>query len=112
MIAILPIASYTSVGFPWIQFAYRSKATPFGRLVEQFCCTVHSHLASFNMVPMRFGALRGRSPSNGANWERQAKPRVRGKSGLVETGLTGLTGPAGTVLINSYCKQQNLGGDP
>jgi len=89
MNAILPIASYT-VAFPWIQFAYRSKATPFGRLAEQFCCTVHSHLASFNMVPMCFGALRGRPPSNGANWERQAKPRVRGKSGPVETGLTGL----------------------
>ena len=112
MMAILPIVSYTNVGFPWIQFAYQLKATPFGRLAEQFSCTVHSHLASFNMVPMHFGALRGHPPSNGANWECQAKPRVRAKSGPVETGLTGLTGPVGMAPINSYCKQQNIGGGP
>jgi len=58
--------------------AYRSKATPFagetcettgnrkkgklleGRLAEQFCRTVRSHLSSFNMIPVCFGALRGR----------------------------------------------------
>jgi len=61
MNTILPIASYTTgIGFP-IQFAYRPKATPFaveaceanrslvrtleGRLAEQFCHTVRSHLA-------------------------------------------------------------------
>ena len=59
MNAILPLASYT-IAFPWIQFAYWSKATPLGGLAEQFCGTVHGHLASFNMVSMHFGALRGR----------------------------------------------------
>ena len=94
MNAILPIASYnTGVGFP-IRFAYRPKATPFageacetnhslvgtescwkepqGRLAQQFCHTVRSHLTSFNMVSMCFGALHGRPPSNGANCQCQA----------------------------------------
>ena len=79
---ILPIALYTNgVGFP-IQFAYRPKATPFAgeacetnrslvrmescwkTIAEQFCCTVCSHLARFNIVPMCFGALRGRPHRN------------------------------------------------
>ena len=93
MNTILPIASYSNgVCFP-IRFAYQPKATPFagkacehnhkngklleGRLAEQFCRTVRSHLASFNVVPNFFGALRGRPPSNNANWQRleaQGKP--------------------------------------
>ena len=65
-----------------------------GRLAEQFCRTVRSHLASFNMAPMTmcFGALRGRPPSNRAII---GNARQAGKSGPVETGLTG---PAATAL--------------
>ena len=47
-----------------------------------------SHLASFNMLPLGLGALHGPPPSNGTNWHvKQATGE--GKSGLVETGLTG-----------------------
>ena len=35
-----------------------------GRLVEEFCRTVRSHLSSFSMVPMCFGALHGRPPGS------------------------------------------------
>ena len=56
------------------------------------------------MVPMCFGALRGRPPSNGANWNRQASHE--GKSGPVETGLTG---PAATAL-QDFGKQQGVVG--
>ena len=92
MNVILTIASYsTGVGFS-LQFAYRPKAAPFAgeacarlivpyknaksleeRLAEQLCRTVRSHLVSFNVVPMCFGALRGRPPSKNANWQRQAR---------------------------------------
>ena len=68
------------------------------RLAEQFCRTVRSHLASFNKVLMCFGVLRGRPPSKGANWQCQANAQAmsEGKSGPVETGLTG---PAATALL-------------
>ena len=39
---------------------------------EEFFCTVHSHLASFNMLPTCLGALCGHLPSSGANWQHQA----------------------------------------
>jgi len=35
---------------------------------EQFSCTIHNLLASFNMSPMCLGALCGHLLSNGANW--------------------------------------------
>ena len=70
-------------------FAFKSGKLLEGRPTEQFCCTVRSHLASFNTVPMCFGALCGRPLSNGANWQRQASHEW-GKRWTVETGLTGL----------------------
>ena len=55
------------------------------------------------MSPTCLGALHGRLPSNGANWQCQAmvlignakQATVEGKSGPVETRLTG---PAATAL--------------
>ena len=91
MNGILPIVSYTTGGGFLIRFAYRPKATPLASeacetnpsLVRTESCwkedsrnssvaLFHSHLTSFNMVPMCFGALRGRPPSNGTNWQQQA----------------------------------------
>ena len=60
--------------------------------MQQFCHTVRSHLASFNMVPVCFGALRGRPPSNG----NASQATSEGKSGPVETRLTG---PVATALL-------------
>ena len=87
MNATLPIGSYTNgVGFP-ILFAFFISQKPHpsqmkpnckngksleGRLAEQFCHTVRSHLTSFNMIPLCFGALRERPPSSGTNWQCQA----------------------------------------
>jgi len=109
MNAILPIASYTTgVGFP-IQFAYRSKAAPF---TGEACETNHSFVRtescwkkdSRNSSVALIAAI-----SQGSTWYLCAsgsclgvhwamaligKPRV-GKSGPIETGLTG---PAVTAL--------------
>lgn len=51
-----------------------------GKLAEQFCRTIHSHPASFNVIPiyMCFGALRGRLSSNNANWQRLASHECGG----------------------------------
>ena len=79
-----------------------------GRLAEQFCRTVHSHLASFNMVQaMCFGALRGRPPSNGAIIVNAWQATSEGKSGPVGTGLTG---PAATALhpVSNYTSKRAL----
>ena len=90
MNAILPIALYTNgVGFrsssligrkphpsqvklARLAIVHLQERKVVGRLAEQFCRTVRSHLASFNMVPVCFGALHGRPPCNGANWQCQA----------------------------------------
>ena len=62
--------------------------------MEQFCYTVRSHLASFNMVPMCFGRYVGvRQAMALIGNARQATSE--GKSGPVETGLTR---PAATAL--------------
>ena len=90
MNAILPIALYTNgVGFrsssligrkphpsqvklARLAIVHLQERKVVGRLAEQFCRTVRSYLASFNMVPVCFGALHGRPPCNGANWQCQA----------------------------------------
>ena len=51
------------------------------------------------MVPMCFGALRGRPPGNRAIIGNAREATSEGKSGPVETGLTG---PAATAQIMLY----------
>ena len=85
----LPFALHTGVGF---SDPYRSKATPFPgeaceinqsftskngkllgeKLAKQLCRTAHSPHASFNLVPVCLGTLRGGPLNNGSNWRRQA----------------------------------------
>ena len=55
--------------------------------------TVHGHLASFSTLVVHLGAMRGRLQSNGAIWQCQAS-HGDGKSGPIETGLTGLAATA------------------
>ena len=57
--------------------------------MEQFCRTVRSHLASFNLVPMCFRELRGRPLSNGSIIGNARQATGEGKIGPVKTGLTG-----------------------
>ena len=66
------------------------------RLAQQICYTARSHLASFNMVPMCFGALREHPPSTMALIGNARQATSEGESGPVETGLTG---PAATALF-------------
>ena len=78
MNAILPIASYTNgVGFP-IQFAYRPKATSF---TGEACKTNRSLVRMESCWKTRVNARQAMS---------------EGKSGPVETGLTG---PVATALF-------------
>ena len=63
---------------------------------EEFFRTVWSHFASLKMPGVWLGALRGRPPSNGANWRRQVSHGGRKKwSGW---NLTNRTGGYGTAL--------------
>ena len=58
-----------------IKFAWRN-----GKLLEDsdgLFRTVRSHLGSFSMSSVYFGAVRGRSLSNGANLAMPSKPQVR-----------------------------------
>ena len=88
MNAILPIASYTNgVGFP-ILFAYRPKATLFAAIsqVSTWCPCASGHCVGVRQAMALVGdAMQATS---------------EGKSGLVETGLTG---PAATAPSTGNC---------
>ena len=99
----LPITSYSPAWFWLSNRSLISQTTPLqmrlmrlfawkkGKLLEnseEFFYTVRSHIASFNMSPL----------SNGTNWRHQASHRW-GKSGPVETRLTGLVA---TALFEMY----------
>lgn len=81
-----------------------------GKLAEQFCRTIHSHPASFNVIPIYIcasgrcvGVCRAITLIGNA-WRATSV----GKIGPVETGL--ITGPAATALYydkKSFFKQQN-----
>ena len=109
MNAILPIASYTNgVSFP-IQFAYRLKATPFaGEACETICSLARMESCWKTRGTVLLHCLPPpRKFQHGASWRcmgvRQVMALIgnarqatsEGKSGLVETGLTG---PATTAL--------------
>ena len=111
----VPITSYrrysTGFGFPIVRWSRKphpsqmrlarlqSFAWKSGKLLERrlgrVFCTVCNHFVTFKISGVWLGTLRGRPPSNGANWRRQVSHGWRKNwSGWNRTNQAGDYGPA------------------